>query len=389
MRTRTRRLVLAAGATALSLTLLNVGPAAVPAGASNHPPQSLAAAGSDTTYWMMKLISGHYVSSSSNTLHDKITMIPPTNHSPFPASVTVPKDFVHGPKTWDSSDAAHTPPDGSSAGITALNADTTGQIAWARSSRGPNAGETSDKNFWAYALGAVDFVKWSGSRQPAAGLTQNQLIQIYTCDPTTHAPFISDWSQIPGGTAGPIKKYIPQSGSGTRSFVQSKLLNGATIDANCDASHMSINIQEHDARGVAPLDKTVAIFFYDWARWRAQKKKFEADLTNGSALGKFGVNTPVAPTANNVNEKSNRFYGTRYVFNVVRKKNHPNLAVDQFNSVTRLIGVRPSSQGGAQYICSGRAHNDIIAAGFVPLVKFGTGGLGLPSSFCRLNPKPL
>ena len=384
MRKRMSRLALAAGAATLSLMLVSGGPA----GATNHPPESLGGAGSDTTYFMMKLISGHYVASKFNTLHDKITQIPPTNTSPFPASVTEPKDFGHPTKIWNSSSPASTPPNGSSAGISALVADTSGLISFARSSRGPNPGETGNLNFWAYALGAVDFVTFPGTHAPAAGLTQQQLINIYTCDPSTHAPIVSNWNQV-GGTAGPIVKYAPQAGSGTLKFFSTKLLNGASVDANCDASHMSIALEEHDARGVTAASKPNAIFVYDWSKWRAQKTGFEPNLTNGSVLGKFGVTTPVGPTTSNVNETSHRYYGTRYLYNVVRKDTHPKTEVDQFVDVTRLIGVRKASAGGAQYICAGRAKADILKAGFVPLPKFGTGGLGLPSSFCRLNPKPL
>jgi len=385
VRTRMSRLALAAGAAAVSLMLVT--PATAGA-AVTHKPESLAQAGSDTTYFMMRLIAGHYQSSSSNTLKDKITEIPPQNVSPFPASVTVPKDFVAPAKTWDSSSPATTPPNGSGAGISALSADTTGQIDFARSSRGPNTGETNTMNFWAYALGAVDYVTFPGTNAPAAGLTQQQLINIYTCDPNTGAPFAADWSAV-GGKPGAILKYAPQAGSGTLSFFGTKMLNGATVDKNCDFQHMSTSLQEHDARGVTNPNKANAIYMYDWGKFRAQKTGFEQNLTNAAVLGKFGVTTPVTPTAQNVNETASRYFGTRYLFNVVRKTNHPGKAADQLNSVTRLIGVRTTKQGGAQYICSGKASADIKKAGFVPLVKFGTGGVGLPSSFCRLNPKPL
>ena len=133
--------------------------------------------------------------------------------------------------TWDSSSPAATPPNGSSAGITALSNDTTGEIDWARSSRGPNPGETGTKQFWAYALGAVDTVKFPGSNQPAK-LTQQDLIGIYTCSASTHKPAITNWKQI-GGKSGAIVRYAPQAGSGTLSFFQTKLLGGHTVDQNC------------------------------------------------------------------------------------------------------------------------------------------------------------
>ena len=195
-------------------------------------------AGSDTTFFMMGPIATHYEASAQNKFHDKVTQIPPLNTTPFPASVTVPADSVHPAFTWDSSSPAATPPNGSSAGITALLNDTTGQIAFARSSRGPNPGETAKLNFWAYALGAVDYVTFPNTDAPAKGLTQAQMIGIYTCSPSTHIPTITDWSQV-GGKPGGIVKYAPQAGSGTLSFFQTKLLNGATVDQNCDSSHLS------------------------------------------------------------------------------------------------------------------------------------------------------
>ena len=58
------------------------------------------------------------------------------------------------------------------------------------------------------------------------------------------------------------------------------------------------------------------------------------------------------------------------MYNVVRKTKHPASDKFQLNDVTRLIGVRTAANGGAQYICSGKAKADIIKAGFVPLPKF-------------------
>jgi len=396
VRTRLSRLALTAGAVGLSVTLLAAGPA----GAAK-PAQSLGQAGSDTTYFMMHLIAGHYQSSSANTDKDIITEIPPINcpgvntncsgaNTPFPATVTVPADGVHPAMTWDSSSAAATPPNGSSAGVKALGNDTTGEIAFARSSRGPNPGETTTLQFWAYALGAVDWVSFPNTDAPAAGLSVADLIGIYTCNPSTGAPFFTDWSQV-GGKPGGIVRYAPQAGSGTLSFFQTKWLNGASVDANCSPSNLATRLEEHDAQGVSTVTFQNAIYMYDWARFRAQKTGFEPNLTNGAVLGKAGSSLASAktPSSSNVNESSSRFFGTRYVYNVNEKKNHPVSDTNQGSDILRLIGVRPTSQGGAQYICSGKAKNDIIKAGFVPLPNFATGGIGLGKSFCRLNPTPL
>ena len=385
MRTQLSRLALTAGAVGASLMLLTAGPA----GAA-QPKQSLGQAGSDTTYFMMGPIAKHYMASSADTNHDIITEIPPVNQAPFPASVTVPADGVHPAMTWDSSSPAATPPNGSSAGITALQGDKTGLIAFGRSSRGPNAGETGAINFWAYALGAVDYVTFPNTDAPAKGLTQAQMIGIYTCNPATHQPFFSDWSQV-GGKPGGIVRYAPQSGSGTLSFFQTKMLNGASVDQNCDSAHLATRLEEHDARGVSTVTFQNAIYMYDWARFRAQKTGFEQNLTNGAVLGKYGTTTAtiMTPNTSNVNESKTRYNGVRYVYNVQEKKPHPASDTNQTNDITRLIGVRPTSQGGAQYICSGKAKNDIIKAGFVPLAIFATGGIGLGKSACRLDPTPL
>jgi ABC-type phosphate transport system substrate-binding protein len=113
-------------------------------------------------------------------------------------------------------------PDGSSAGIEALNADQTdtntvsGQskiycIDYARSSRAPNT-TTFEDAFIALARDALAWsypkVKGETNPQPKS-LTHAQLVSIYTCADT-------NWDQV-GGKDAPIGVVIPQSGSGTRS----------------------------------------------------------------------------------------------------------------------------------------------------------------------------
>ena len=303
---------------------------------------------------MMEAISPQYnVNTTKNIEHDVVTQIPPLNQVPFPAGTYVPKDaIVAGSFTWTSQSAAVTPPNGSSAGISALDADTTGQIDFARWSRGPNAGETSTHNFWAYALGAVDYVTFPGTHAPT-NLTQTQLINIYTCNASganAGKPIISDWHQVnasaPVGST--IVKYLPQTGSGTFSFFSSKLLNGNTPDANCDRSHLSTFHEEHDASSVTAASKPNAIDVFDYARWTAQSQGTEADLRNGSALGTLNG---VKPSPSTVNTTSSRFLGTRYIFNVVRLASHPSNYTNQRNDVEKLIGVKAGANG-VGFICS-------------------------------------
>ena len=89
-----------------------------------------------------------------------------------------------------------------------------------------------------------------------------------------------------------------------------------------------------------------------------------------------------------MNETKTRYFGTRYVYNVVRKDNHPKSDTQQINDANRFVAVRPAPQGPG-WICSGKAKADIAKAGFVPLALFATGGIGLGKSVCRLNPTPL
>ncbi|MDQ1461714.1 MAG: hypothetical protein QOI08_3198, partial [Actinomycetota bacterium] len=100
-------------------TVASLGAAVIPAGAGptilTGAQNSLGAAGSDTSYWMMQGISPQYnVDKVKNTDGDYVTQIPPLNNAPFPAGTYVPKDaIVAGSFTWTSQSAAVTPPDGS------------------------------------------------------------------------------------------------------------------------------------------------------------------------------------------------------------------------------------------------------------------------------------
>src|SRR5438128_6949833 len=144
-----RKLAVVASIAALGTVLGLVAPAGAGPTVLTGNKNSLGAAGSDTSYWMMQTISPQYNVAVKNSDGDYVTQIPPLNNAPFPAGTFVPADDVAPSTVWDSSSAPLTPPNGSSAGISAMDADTTGAIDFARSSRGPNTGETSTKHFWA------------------------------------------------------------------------------------------------------------------------------------------------------------------------------------------------------------------------------------------------
>ena len=128
-----------------------------------------------------------------------------------------------------------------------------------------------------------------------------------------------------------------------------------------------------------------AIYAFDYARWTAQSTGFEADLRNGATLGAINGVTPSPSTVN----ASGTFVDSRYIYNVVRKANHPSSYTNQYKDFLKLGGVQTTANGGPGFICNGLAVKVIKLAGFVPLTLGTTGGTGLPSSYCRLNPTPI
>jgi ABC-type phosphate transport system substrate-binding protein len=122
-------------------------------------------------------------------------------------------------------------PDGSSAGITALEntlTTTGGQpcVNFARSSRARSSTDPTTISFINLAGDAVTYATQSGSNAPA-NLTTADLTGIYNCS-------ITKWNQIPGNSAGSgatISAFIPQNGSGTRSFFLGAI--GLTSPGSC------------------------------------------------------------------------------------------------------------------------------------------------------------
>ncbi len=351
---------------------------AVPA--ASTPGATLTAVGSDTTYWMMYGIHNQYnVDNNVNTESpkDRIINVPPVLTAPFPSGAVTVADSDCAAQSYDVNNL--TPPNGSGAGITALNNDATGCIDFARSSRGQKVTDPASDEFYAYALDALSWARFPGSHSPI-NLTQQNLIDIYTCDPITGAPFVSDWSTV-GGAAGTIKKYAPQTSSGTYSFFNSKILNGATIDAGCDIAHKSTFLEEHDARGVLSTDKVDAILPFSYAQWTAAGKAVIADLRNLTTLGSINSVKPGASTINEVAPVGGfHFLGTRYVFNVAKT------TAPRYNDVMRFTGI---DNAGPGFICNNGATKIISLYGFTPLKKLATGGGVTITSYCRKNPAAL
>src|SRR5262249_36507336 len=147
---------------------------------------------------------------------------------------------------------------------------------------------------------------------------------IYECDSVSHLPLVGDWHTLnPSAPVGSlIKKYAPQTQSGTYSFFKSQFLGGLDVDTNCDNSHKPTFLEEHDARGVAAANKVNAILPFSFAQWTSDSKGATPDLRNKVTLQQLDGS---APNASTINEQATgtagHFNGTRYVHNVLNTGN--------------------------------------------------------------------
>ena len=379
-----KRAAVAIGATSLAMSMFATTAHAV--APPNGVKEVLNGPGSNTTYNVMGAITHDYnVNATVNPDPDIAKNPPPVLASG--QTYHIGGDTHCGPFDYN---AGNPPPNGSSNGINALVADSGGCVDYARSSRGKSPSDPSSLNFYAYARDAVTWVKFSnvacpGSDVAPAGcapktLTQDQIKGIYLCTEGGNTPLYTDWSQV-GGDAGAIHRYLPQAGSGTLSFFETKILGlssaqqGVLDDSQCTVH--PTRIEENEATSIASADHPFAISTYSFADWKAQRNAVVPDLRNGANLGWING---VKPTAATVTDGT--FLGIRYVYNVA-KNTSPSI-----NAVLDLIGVTATGNG---YLCdpnNATAKSEITKYGFVPLAS-APAGTGLPNSACRKNPTPL
>lgn len=252
--------LLASAAAAAAAVVVAAGPAlADPPGGTKPKAADVIGVGSDTIQNVLDQLSVNY-----NASHKKGTHL-------YSWDATNPKTGAIGDKIVTKSGCKSIPrPDGSSQGITALtteNAKTGGHpcIDFARSSRDRASTDP------AYAKGGIAFVDLAGdavtwatnatSNAPAS-LTRAQLASIYECT-------VTNWSQV-GGKNAPIKAFIPQTGSGTRSFFLTALGNGTAITPGSCVSDGNGLLEENEG-----VNKVLAgpdtIFPYSIGKWIAEK----------------------------------------------------------------------------------------------------------------------
>lgn len=119
-------------------------------------------------------------------------------------------------------------PDGSGAGITALNGTATDGghpcIDFSRSSSPPGASTPTGLVFVPFGEDAVSWTTPSAGSGKATTLSQSQLKKIYLCTDTT-------WASVGGTSTATITPVLPQSGSGTRAFFLAAI--GVTTPGSC------------------------------------------------------------------------------------------------------------------------------------------------------------
>ncbi|GAA1970696.1 hypothetical protein [Catenulispora subtropica] len=223
--------------------------------------------------------------------------------------------------SWDATPAGNiTPksgastiarPNGSSQGISALNANTAATVDIARASRGPQTGTTDW--FIPFAVDAVGWSAYTGGNAPSA-LTSAELTGIYNCTYTT-------WDSLPThptASHDTIKVYIPQSGSGTRSF----FLGALGITASSEPCWQATTPEENEGTDPVFTGNVDAIFPYSLSHYVGQvyNGKGSGNDNAGSldALRTLdGVNQ--IDTVNKVWNSSLSLTYTRNVYHVVRQ----------------------------------------------------------------------
>jgi ABC-type phosphate transport system substrate-binding protein len=186
-------------------------------------------------------------------------------------------------------------PDGSSAGISQLATFTKtsdGKFLCTSFARSSRARASTDPPFAAGGVAFVDLagdaVTWSAqaTTNAPATLTPAQLTAIYNCTDT-------NWSQV-GGKNAPIHAFIPQAGSGTRSFFLTAL--GIANPGSCVSDDNGM-LQENE--GVNPvLNDPDAIFPYSIGKFIAESFHSNKCLNSGCTPNSNGITCTHTPGNN-------------------------------------------------------------------------------------------
>lgn len=298
-----------------------------------------------------------------------------------------------------------------------------GCVDIARSSSYSAGSPNATGEYYAFAL---DAVSWATTSQLAPStLTPAQIIGIYNCTYT-------DWSEV-GGSAGPIKRYLPPSGSGTTQFFVSDILGGLVSANYSSANCPAVTTQFSESRGdvIPAADLQSAIFPYSAGQWVYQANNAAnptidqrqvpgsgyfarlgginnssggAKLNNANMVAwnaidsKWQLNDaglavvqPNAPggypvTEGNTTKATGKTYatvdnrGVRFVYNVLSGVS------PSYDDALGFVGFDNTVGGSKSALCSGSRASTIASYGFAPLPTTYNGTYNLASSTCRFFP---
>jgi len=249
-------------------------------------------------------------------------------------------------------------------------ADVVGEIQFARSSSGPSAADLTDDGVLAYIPFAKDAVSYAVAPNSVipANLTKTQVTAIFKGELTKvvvngGTTTLQGPSYVPSGgdEVTQITTFIPQAGSGTRSYWLGQVdITEAQITAGTYPNILAVDfdglgVQEH--KGAALVSGTEAqnkgtIVPFSIAQWVAQGNAKSTDFRAGALIG--GVNGQPATTGTAGSYVLNPAFDayTRPVYNIV-----PSVLADDPTSDVAKVFVGTTSE-----VC--KATSTITAYGF-------------------------
>jgi len=269
----------------------------------------------------------------------------------------------------------------------------TGNVDFARSSSGVPADKVAANGVLTYIPFATDAVTYAtsadsvippltlGTKDDAVdangvgvatlfSIYQSKVTRVITVGGVYSKVVNNDYALQPGEVSTAIHPYIPQAGSGTRSFwlgkvgVEEKDITSGKFPLAASYGPSSAPVQEHD--GSAVQGDAGALVPFSIGQWVTQGNSIEGvtDRRHGAVLGSVNGKAATTGTAGNyaLNPEFNAI--TRTVFNIV-----PSAEADDANSKINWAFV-----GTGSLICS---QKDVIKKyGFGLLTGSGTASCG-------------
>lgn len=381
IRSRGIRLCAAAGAMVVATAALST--PAFAGTAVDGKASTVVGSGSDTTHAVMQRLDGVYAGAPG------CVVLAPTG-TPQPLTGDCFADTPAGtvPVNPDHDAVVQKYPVGSGTGVNQLCQQGLANVAtidFARSSRGPKAGDCDGLQFVAFARDAISwhhFTQVGGANTPShdvTNLTQDQLRKIFVTGE------INNWSQV-GGTAAPIVIYAAQAGSGTRTTFDG-FLGGSSSSQIPSGSQAARVITENNAQQIVDNGEAAnAIFYESYGRYQ-QSTPGNSTQTPGAADG-LGSIDGVAVSSATISDSTFPF--GRSLYNVLR---YPSEATKRYLDPVDGFLCRTDIDDVVSAISGRKLRTEINAAiqaeGFVPLAKGTVGGGRTGQSYCRLSmPNP-